>query len=371
VIGSVALVFVIGCRKEEATGSTAPVTTVSGDLTSVHWSDVAEADGHLVVPVSVVDGDAGFAVDVGTSYAFPVVDAIVDPAGDVVLDGAAWAVSDEQLTTAVARQSKSTAVQWPVREEDGVLSPGEWQVEVTIVDGDGRPQGGEAVEITAMTRKDDDLTHATLHVQLVYAEGVDADPERVAAAEQGVEVARAAFAAAGITLAETWRTSSLDPALGFIGGSDPSVEALVSEIAAPGDLVAIFGTQSAYGFRGSTPMVPVPIDQTGYRYSAIAIDAHDEGRGLDDNARDMVGQTLAHELAHAMGLMHVVEIPYFDTYDALDDTPRRDEAFACEDLMAQNLVYPYVNCFADGSCGVNVSLTPDQVGVLQRSIAAL
>jgi hypothetical protein len=347
------------------------VTTVTGELTTVRWSDAADGEGRVVVPVTVAAGDAVLAVDVATLSRFPVVDRIVDPSGTVVLDGPTWAASPEKLTTAVAPQAKATAVQWPVRAEDGVLSPGEWTVELTVVDGDEQPQPGEPVDITAMTRRDDDLTHATVSVRLVYAAGVETNPAYVAAAEQGVEVARAAFAAAGITLAETWHTSSLDPGLGFTWGSDPSVEALIAEIAQPGDLVAVFGTQSAYGIRGSTPMVPVPLDHTGYRYSAIAIDAHDEGRGLDDNARDMVGQSLAHELAHAMGLMHVVQHPDFDTWDALSDTPECDEAYACEDLMATNLVYPYVNCTNDGSCLVNVALTPGQIGVLQRSIAAL
>lgn len=346
-----------------------PVTTTSGDLTTVRFAATTDGEGRLVVPVEVASDDVVLAVAVSSSARSPVVERITDPAGFVVLEGADWASSDERLTTAVERTAKSTAIQWPIREEDGELSPGTWQVELVVVDEGLQPQPGESVDVTATTRRDDDLTEGTITVRLVYADGVGDVPEYVAAAEQAVEVARAAFDAAGITLVETWHDSTLDPQLGFSGWSDPTMEALVAQIAEPGDLVAVFAAGYPGSSRGITPTVPVPLDRSGYRYSAVAIDAHVESsRGLDDNARDMVGQTLAHELAHAMGLMHVVEIPDFDTWDALADTDECTSAFPCEDVLADNLVYPYVNCDSSGICGVNVSLTPDQAGVLQRFI---
>lgn len=129
------------------------------------------------------------------------------------------------------------------------------------------------------------------------------------------------------------------------------------------DIEAIGGDVG--GIAGGTP---VPLGMHGTAGSGLVI-----ASDMYVAARDAVkfGRTLAHEIAHALGLFHTTEVDG-SVFDPLPDTPvcakQRDanrdgllDASECRDFGADNLMFPTSD--ATGS-----TLSDDQVAVLQRAL---
>ncbi len=116
------------------------------------------------------------------------------------------------------------------------------------------------------------------------------------------------------------------------------------------------------GIAGGTP-IPFGMHGTGASGLVIATD------GLADDPQQL-GRRLAHEIAHALGLFHTVEMNG-NVFDALLDTPvcetSRDrdrdglDARDCEGAGADNLMFPTTDATAS-------NLTPDQAEVLRRAM---
>ena len=79
-----------------------------------------------------------------------------------------------------------------------------------------------------------------------------------------------------------------------------------------------------------------------------------------------MGETMAHEAGHYLGLFHPVETSYA-LWDALDDTPECDDSAACAAALGTNLMFPYPVC-AFSECEEQGLLTPKQVGVMHRYV---
>ena len=82
-----------------------------------------------------------------------------------------------------------------------------------------------------------------------------------------------------------------------------------------------------------------------------------------------MGETMAHEVGHFMGLFHPVE-QTFDRWDACDDTPNCASAAECEGVLGNNLMYPAPVCDFT-SCIEQDQLSDVQVEILQRYTGAL
>jgi hypothetical protein len=83
---------------------------------------------------------------------------------------------------------------------------------------------------------------------------------------------------------------------------------------------------------------------------------------LDDQDVQTMGETMAHEAGHFLGLFHPVEFSdgTASSYDSLGDTPACSTRSDCDASLESNLMYPY----ATGA--VQDDLTAEQVGVLHR-----
>ncbi len=335
-------------------------------LLTASWQATTDSSGHLQVPVGAPEGTAAFMVT-GEGSSYVGVEQVLDPDGVVVLDFVDWVDADSSLSDALFGLEMTTAFNWPVRREDGPLFAGEWVVELGLTDNDSAYLPDEPVTITVHTKGDDDLWAGSLPVNLVWADGVDSDPEVVSAVDAAVEEWRAIWAAVDLDLDERWHQSDLDPLLGFGRSGSAELARFTKDFA--GTLVvvvgeSVMGEERTFGLSGGVPgtLAPSPLS-----FVVVSWLAHAGTDGVfADEELAAFGQTMAHEASHYLGLYHPVETGY-SSWDALSDTVPCDERFGCEDDLGANLMYPEPVCDGYGlSCVDQVELTAQQAAVLQR-----
>ena len=128
------------------------------------------------------------------------------------------------------------------------------------------------------------------------------------------------------------------------------------------------------GTLGIAAGIPGPNGVSGTAGSGVlvSVDSH-----LDDNFEnvltDMMGETLAHEVGHQLGLFHTTEAEGTE-HDVIDDTPECTTAFddgdgeltaeECVDAGGRNFMFWTAGSFPQ------VEMTPAQVAVLRDSVVA-
>jgi hypothetical protein len=351
------------------TGDDDDDSTVDEQLFVEQGEMVAGDTGIVLVDVEVEPGDASFQVtgEVGSHGRISVIE-ITDPSGRQVTHWEDWWDSSQSLMDGFFGYGPTTAVQWPVRDVDGELTPGTWQVRLQAHRPNYQPLAGEPVEVTTMVKADDDLANGDVVVQIVWADGVDGDPEVKSNVEAAVERWREVWALYGLNLSESYVQSSLDPGLDFFDAGSDEVAALPKEGRAlrliVGDKVG--NDNFTYGISAG---IPGSATDTRHTYVVVSwlVHAGQDGVFNADETR-LMGETMAHEVGHYMGLYHPVESSY--TYwDALDDTVECRNATQCEEQLGTNLMFPYSICNGQG-CVVTDQMSPGQVAVKQRYVSA-
>ena len=346
------------------------VTTPDGMLETRRYGDVTDPGGYFEVEVQVDEGVTAFQIT-GDSEKWVSLEELYDPDGDRVLYWEDWWTSSRSLTDAFFGNTKVTAFDWPVRDSDGELKPGTWRAVWSVLDNQGYYAGGEPVEVTVDTKRDDDFGDAVVRVQIAYADGVDDDPAVVAAIEQAVERWREVWGAYGLQLQEHYVSTDLDPTLQWTYSGDASVQQVAGS-KGDGALQLVVGEKIrnenfTYGISAG---IPGTIGVTTRSYVVLSWLVH-AGRdaAFDDDEIRLMGETMAHECGHYAGLYHPVESDY-RYWDALDDTTECRDAGACESELGDNLMFPYSICDGSG-CVATDQLTAGQAGVMQRYLGAL
>ncbi len=358
-----------GCEPIAPLDTAAPVEPGSM-LTTVTSAENANEDGTVLVTVDVDDATTAFLVTAtGSDTARLALEEIRDPSGKVVLDANDWGFGPNTLTDAFFPTGPQTVSQWPIRPEDGPLSPGKWKVEFSSTD-DGGP-----VDVTTLSKADFDFSTGVVDAQIVWAQGVDQEPGVQEAVEVAVERWRAIWADIGITLRESYRKSDIDPdldlyPLGSAGvlasaenGTGHSVQVIIGEL--------VSGQNFLYGVAAGIPGTVVPSEETFVLVSWLTHAGFD---GTFDNYEEkrILGETLAHEIGHFMGLAHPVEQGW-GQHDALGDTDECSSMSSCQTLLGSNLMFPYPVCtgYPATDCTPQGDLSGDQLGVLNRYTATL
>lgn len=366
-----ALAFLVGCV---GTGP-GPIGGDDDDAGDALETDAFSTDtnsrGKYTVELDVDDDVSAFQVT-GISAEWVGLEELYDPDGDLVLYWEDWYWSDYSLTDALYGYTKTTAFDWPIRKEDGPLASGTWTMVWSVVDDRGYYVANEPVDVFTAVKRDDDFKAGRVGVQIVYADGIDADPDVVAAVEEAVERWREVWVMYGLELDEHYVSSDIDPNLSFAyGEGDAEVESVAGD-KAPGELQVVIGEQvrnsnSTYGVSAG---IPGTIEATGSTFVVISWLVHAGFNAeFDADEKRLMGETMAHEVGHYTGLYHPVESSY-EYWDALEDTPVCTGARDCEDALGTNVMFPYSIC-GGGSCLATDQLTTDQVGVVQRYAAAL
>ena len=205
-------------------------------------------------------------------------------------------------------------------------------------------------EVTVQQWVDPDPLTGTLHVQVVFTDGTGS---RNAEVEQAIAVWQDIWAPHGIEVVPYYQASSAPSAcpdaLDRYDGN--AIYEQMSAAGADHDLTLVIcdtidGELSSVSFGG--PLV-------ASRYAAVAI-------ALTDSP-SLMGQAMAHQVSHTIGLLHAEDDDLSDTPDCTDD---------CEEVLGKNNLYSAPVC-RDGDdpeavdgCWVQDELTSEQVWLLQN-----
>jgi hypothetical protein len=330
----------------------------------------SDREGYATVPVEIAEGEI-FHVVGARSRGWLSVDYVYAPSGDAAFDWEDWYEGPRSLTDACFPTDLVTAVNWPVRSEDGPLEAGTWNVKVAALTAQGSYQSGADIDVTILRRLDTALDSGTLRVVIAYAGGLEEDGEVVGGTEEAVEHWRGIYAARGVTLEPTFTTIDTDGNLPDTYQGLEEVEAFGEALAQRSVIVVvgdkIGGDTSLYGEAGGIPGPYVPA-QSGAVFVSWLANAGADARFSPSDVL-LYGETMAHEVGHYLGLFHPVEADYRH-WDALADTEECGGWRACDDGLGANLMYPYPVCTGAtaGSCVRQTVLSDAQSGVVHRWI---
>lgn len=337
-------------------------------VTATVYEDKSDRSGLLSIPVEVTDDVDVFQVVVHRESGTSGLEYLYAPDGSVVLDWEDWYDSSYSLTEAFYPAEFASTTNWPVRAADGPLQKGTWEMVVGTYSANNYA-GGKSVTVEILTRRDGDFGTGALHAVIAYAEGVREEEGVETAVEEAAGYWRELYASIGITLEVTYADIALDPAL-------PDAYAGLEEIRAfheaNGERAVLMvigediaGERSVYGEAGGIPGPYAAADHATVFVSWLANAGNDAAFSSTDVL--LMGETMAHEVGHYIGLFHPVE-DGFTYWDALDDTAECTGYTRCEEAMGDNLMFPYPVCTGmnSSSCVRQDTLSAEQAGVMHR-----
>ncbi len=337
-------------------------------ITSETYSDRSDRDGLLEIPFEVRDPDEILQIVVETDK-WASTEYLYNPDNELVLDWETAFSSRESLTEAFYPTEFATTLNWPVRGIDAPLAVGTWTMAVATLNSQGVYVDREDVDITILRRIDPDVGIGNLRVLLAYAGDLAGDTEVVSAVEQAVAYWTELYAAEGITLTVTYTEIDVDPALPDTYEGLDAFETLLEAqpdrtlLMVIGDTIG--GIDYLFGESGGIPGPYLPTPAAAVEVSWIA---HAGGNGrFSESEVLLMGETMAHETGHYIGLFHPVEDGWV-YFDALEDTVTCDSWEQCDNRLGDNLMYPYPVCtgMSFDTCGRQDVLTDDQSGVQHR-----
>lgn len=364
------LMWLLGCadepEKEAPRREVDQTVTESGVLVET-WTGTSDADGYVRVPVEVDAGDV-FQVNARCTNCALSTDYVVAPDGTAALDWNDWYESEYSLTDSIFPTPQQNTVDWPVRAEDGPLVAGTWEVSVATLDRNWEYQAGAEVEIEVLRRPEPDAGAGTLRAVIAYAGGLEEDAEVVAGVEGAAAYWKELYAKWGVALTVEYATIDLDADLPAAWTAQDEVEALLAGLGGRAALVIVGDTVEgdawlygeAAGIPGPYAATPRSVVEIGWLANAGADAEFSEADVL------LMGETIAHEVGHYMGLYHPVEDGWA-YWDAIEDTEACQAMTACEAGLGENLMFPYPLCYG-ARCSRQDALSAGQVGVLNRWI---
>ena len=299
---------------------------------------------------------------------------VTNPDGDVVFDASeTW--SSSYSTTAAGFPGTAVSLNWPIVPGQQV-EEGRWVVDVAAgyygSDDYFYYESGIDVVLSTTTKSDSDFDAGSMVAAIVYNGSTASDADLQSAMETAESHWASIYSGIGIDVEFEYSEYDGDDRLAAPSFGDAadyeaisastterSVNVVISDSITNGDTL--------YGVAGGIPGPLVPTGSSGVIISATS---HAGSNGTFSNyEKELLGETMAHEVGHYLGLFHPVEIS-LESWDALDDTPACSTQSGCEDQLGDNLMFPYP--VYDALSGGYVSqdqLSDDQAAVQNRYTA--
>ncbi len=358
------LAMVAGCGQDwtesESSGLRLLDTTRTSNLNGQHRLafDVLEGETAFLVTIDPEAPQRAVFLDVTDSDKQTVFDIDVVSEAQRRLTGGQFTLSTVSLN-------------WPIREQDGALTAGQWRTDVGIIDAEDLFDAGVDSTIRVAFKQDSDFTAGDVRARVVFVGSVGEDEEVVRATEAAVAQWQGLYANFGLNLTVRFDTNASTEPVGAPGESSGELFELLSSESDVGEVTVVIAERIAdnpgiQGFAGGVPGPILPSDR-----SVMVLSAIDNGGGdllFSEQEIVLLAETMAHEVGHFIGLFHPVELT-FDTWDALDDTPECDTQASCEAAYSRNLMYPVPVC-SRTACTPQTEMTPAQRGVMHRSVWA-
>lgn len=335
-------------------------------VSSNSYEATSDEDGYLTIPVEVTGGAGAFQVIVKRNRGMLSTEYLYGPDEELLLDWEDWYDSSFSLTESFFPTEFATTLNWPVREEDGPLVDGMYEVVISTLDAQGYYSGDQNVDVEVLTRAEPE-TRRVLRAVIAYADDVRDEDGVVEAVESAADYWVDLYDAVGVTLEVEYADIAVDSQL-------PDTYEGLEEISAfHGDrdersVLMVVGERIAddrwlYGEAGGIPGPYAAADHAAVFVSWLANAGGDAAFQEADVL--LFGETMAHEVGHYLGLFHPVE-DGFEYWDALDDTEDCSAISTCERDLGANLMFPYPVCTSmnAGTCERQDVLTNEQAGVL-------
>lgn len=266
-------------------------------------------------------------------------------------------------TTNAGYLSLVSTLNWPRSERDEL---GPIRVTLGNVSSTDTYVRGE-LEITALFKSDRDLGAGTIEVAIVYAGGSEADGDLLNAVTGALDVWQSTYAATGVSVEvvaeSTWPDGDLEAP---VYGTEAAFSAIAEEVGP--HVIPIVITplisdiEDVLGVAGDIPGPLAATNRSAILVSSVTA-AGPDGLFQDEDIR-LLGETLAHETGHYLGLFHPVETTW-DRWDALDDTRECKSEAPCIEQMRDLLMFPFPVCGFVG-CTPQEVVTPEQSAVMHR-----
>lgn len=299
----------------------------------------------------------------------------LDGPGGTALDPKQW-WGDELLTLGVywIEDRPVRGYTWPLRGADAPLEAGVWTWGLGV-GADSGLDGGVSFRWTAYANVDDDPTRGCLSAQVVFARGVDDDPAVEAAVRGAVAEWARIYEAEGLKVIPRWGTSDVDP--DHDGYPSPAIGALTAE-RAPHEVTLLItdtvgGPEST---RLGRSQLGGPMAAGDNSEVVVGWTLHAGTDGLfSPEEKTFMGQTIAHEVGHYLGLAHPVEVDSAGQaiqWDAFSDTEACTDADTCTRDLGENLMFPWSWCWGHpNDCEAAETLTDEQAAALRLFPGAL
>ena len=372
VTGAAAAALCLGCGGGGGGGSgeSSHSSARGADSTTVLTSVDVVSDGNGVA-------SASFELPSGTNKAALTASTDAFIGTDLVVSdtGAVYANYEGEITTlSTSIDTFVSTVNAPSRDFDPPLSAGTLSMQTTVASGSDEAgniavAAGRPVNFSVLGKADPDLSSGAVTVNIVFIgpaaqDGVKAAMQQaigvfsgIYAGEAGIEPVISQFDFGGPGVLP-------DPSTG-----DALYLAISAAVPAPGVNVCVgldLSTSDLLGLSSGIPGPPLPTVKSCVGVSAINA-AGGDGAYSEEDIR-VLGETLAHEIGHYMGLFHPVEGD-FASFDPLTDTPLCSGAGNCDAVLGSNNMYYSPIAGAGGALIPQSQFTPQQRGVLNRYAA--